>query len=210
MLMEKFILETKIEKEALVKQGLRKAQSYNEYRRLVAENVANGTSTGPDQTLALSQYTLLNDSRMRRLDKTTQIPLDIKEELESFYGNLTWLVLTESWCGDAAQSMPMMNKFAEANDGIDLKVLLRDENPELMDAFLTNGSKSIPKLIVYDHNVNKVIADWGPRPSIARDLAKDYKKEYGSLSPEFKKDLQIWYNRDKSKNIAEDLIKISK
>jgi hypothetical protein len=143
---------------------------------------------------------------MRRLDKTTQIPPTIKEELERFDGNLSRLVLTESWCGDAAQSMPMMNKFTEANEGINLKVLLRDENPDLMDAFLTNRTKSIPKLIVFDHNRNRVINDWAPRPSIGRDLANDYKKEYGSLSPEFKKDLQIWYNKDKSKNIAEDLI----
>lgn len=208
--MQKLNIETEIDKNSLVEQSLNKAQTYGEYRRLVAENVANGTSTGPNQSMALSQYTLLNDSRMRRLDKTTQIPPEIKKELESIDGSLSWLVLTESWCGDAAQSMPMMKKFAEANHGINLKVLLRDENPDLMDAFLTNGSKSIPKLIVFDHDTNKVIADWGPRPSIVRDLADDYKKEHGSLSPEFKKDLQIWYNKDKSKNIAEDLINLLK
>lgn len=187
-----------------------KATSYKEYRELVSEHVQNGTSTGPNQTEALAQYTLLNDSRMRRLDKTTKIPDNILGRINDFKGNQTWLVLTESWCGDAAQSMPIINKLAEITDKIDFRILQRDEHPELMNAFLTNGSQSIPKLIVIDSVTNKLIGEWGPRPSIATEMVNSYKTEHGSLSPEFKQDLQVWYNKDKGVNIAEDLTKLLK
>ena len=87
---------------------------------------------------------------------------------------------------------------------IDFKVVLRDENLDLMNAFLTNGSMSIPKLIVIDNDTNE-ISSWGPRPSIATQMVNDYKKEHGALTPEFKEDLQLWYNKDKSQNVIENL-----
>jgi hypothetical protein len=84
----------------------------------------------------------------------------------------------------------------------------RDKNPELINAFLTNGAQSIPKLIVLDNNTNRIIGEWGPRPSTATDMVNSYKKEHGSLSPEFKQDLQVWYNKDKGVSVAEDLTKL--
>ena len=187
-----------------------KATSYKEYRELVSKHVQNGTSTGTNQTEALTQYTLLNDSRMRRLDKTTKVSDSISGRIKNIRGSQTWLVLTESWCGDAAQSMPIINKLAEISDKIDHRILQRDEHPELMNAFLTNGSQSIPKLIAIDSVTNKLIGEWGPRPSIATEMVNSYKTEHGSLSPEFKQDLQVWYNKDKGVNIAEDLTKLLK
>jgi len=190
--------------------AIKGSTSYQEYRELVSRHVSNGSSTGPNQTEALTQYTLLNDSRMRRLDKTTKIPDSILEKINDFKGSQTWLVLTESWCGDAAQSMPIINKLAEGSENINFRVVERDKNPELINAFLTNGAQSIPKLIVLDNNTNRIIGEWGPRPSTATDMVNSYKKEHGSLSPEFKQDLQVWYNKDKGVNIAEDLTKLLK
>ena len=99
-----------------------------------------------------------------------------------------------------------MQKIAELSNGITLKVVLRDENLELMDAFLYNGGRSIPKLIALDNTTGKILGDWGPRPSIATQLVDDYKKEHGKLTPEFKQDLQVWYNKDKGQNTAQDLL----
>jgi hypothetical protein len=206
-------MKNTIEIENPVQLGLNameKGTSYQAYRELVSMHVQNGTSTGPNQTDALTHYTLLNDSRMRRLDKTTKIPDSIMGRINDFRGNQTWLVLTESWCGDAAQSMPIMNKLAEITNKIDFKVLQRDEHPELMNAFLTNGSQSIPKLIVMDTSTNELIGEWGPRPSTATEMVNSYKNEHGGLSPEFKQDLQVWYNKDKGVNILEDLTKLLK
>ncbi len=190
----------------LIMEGLRTAITYQEYREMVTEHVQNGTSTGPNQTVDLSQFTLLNDSRMRRLDKTTKLPEAVLERIENYKGKVTWLILTESWCGDAAQSMPVINKMAEANTDIHLKVVLRDEHPELMNAFLTNGGMSIPKLIAFDNETDQVLGDWGPRPTTATKMVNSYKKEHGKLTPEFKQDLQVWYNKDKGQSIAEDLV----
>lgn len=195
-------------KEQLVQEGISKATSYHEYRTLVELLVAQESNTGPEVTEALANYTMLNHKRMKRLDKTLKINPLLQETIKNYTGNVTWLVLTESWCGDAAQTMPMMQKFADLNDRIEFKVLLRDENLELMDEFLYNGGRSIPKLIAYDRDQNKIIGDWGPRPSGATLLVDTYKEAHGKLTPEFKQDLQIWYNKDKGQGTAEDLMKL--
>lgn len=208
--MEITMKNTKINTIELILKSLEKATSYIDYRALVKKHVENGTSTGPDQTDALANYTLLNHSRMKRLDKTTKISEEIQEQFKNFTGNQTWLVLTESWCGDAAQSMPAMQKLAELAPNIDFKVLQRDENLDLMNAFLTNGGMSIPKLILFDNDRQEVVGDWGPRPTAATQMVENYKKEHGGLTSEFKQDLQVWYNKDKSQNIINDLSKLLK
>lgn len=195
-------------KEQLVQEGISKATSYQEYRTLVELLVAQESNTGPEVTEALANYTMLNHKRMKRLDKTLKINPLLQETIKNYTGNVTWLVLTESWCGDAAQTMPMMQKLADLNDRIEFKVLLRDENLELMDEFLYNGGRSIPKLIAYDRDQNKIIGDWGPRPSGATLLVDTYKEAHGKLTPEFKQDLQIWYNKDKGQGTAEDLMRL--
>lgn len=192
----------------IIEESLTKATSYQEYRILVQNLVAEGKSTGELQTEALSNYSMLNDKRMKRLDKTTKLSEETIAEVKAYNGNVTWLVLTESWCGDAAQTMPVINKIAALNDNISLKVVLRDENEALMNEFLTNGGKSIPKLIAIDNTSGNVIGDWGPRPSKATKLVNDYKAEHGKLTPEFKQDLQVWYNKDKGQNTVEDLLKL--
>ena len=145
--------------EELVEKSLMDSMTYKEYRILVSDHVQKRTSTGANQSKDLTQYTLLNDSRLRRLDKTSKVQADIFEKFENFGGNQTWLVITESWCGDAAQSLPIMNKLTEITEGISLKIVLRDEHPELMNAFLTNGSQSIPKIIVLDNEAHQLLGE---------------------------------------------------
>jgi thiol-disulfide isomerase/thioredoxin len=142
---------------------------------------------------------------MNRWDKTLKLSEKTQKQINEFETNVTWLVLAESWCGDAAHVLPVLNKIAELNDYIDLKIVLRDENLELMDAFLTNGGRSIPKLIMVDNKTGDVLNTYGPRPSEATSLVNRYKVKYGVLTPEFKEDLQHWYNNDKGQNIIEDI-----
>ncbi|NQY06149.1 MAG: thioredoxin family protein [Flavobacteriaceae bacterium] len=194
----------------IITESLIKSMSYPAYRKLVSVVVAEGKSTGDKQSEALSNYSMLNDKRMKRLDKTTRLTESHIEAIKLYDEEVTWLVLTESWCGDAAQTMPMMNKIAELNDKIDFKVVLRDDNPELMSEFLTNGNLSIPKLIAFHPETKEVKGTFGPRPSIAIQMVAAYKKEHGALDPEFKRDLQVWYNKDKGQNTAEDLVALLK
>ena len=189
----------------IIKESLNKSQSYQDYRNMVKQLVENNSTTGEDKSEAMINYTMLNDRRMKRWDKTVKIPQEIQDRIAEFNEKITWLVLTESWCGDAAHLMPVMNKIAELNNNIDFRVVLRDENDELMNQFLTNGSKSIPKLIMIDNASGEVINSYGPRPDKATKMVNDYKKEHGVLTPEFKEDLQRWYNKDKGQSTLKDL-----
>ncbi|RYC52064.1 thioredoxin family protein [Flagellimonas olearia] len=202
------LLEKKIEEDriTLVRQGISMGMDYEKYRDLVHHLVDTKQTTGLPQSEANIEYTQLNDRRMKRWDKTFRLPETVAQKVSNIPSRLKFLVLTESWCGDAAHSMPIMNKMAETNPNMEFKVLLRDENPELMDAFLTNGSRSIPKLVVFDADLNEIIAEWGPRPSIATQMANDFKATHGTFTPEFKQDLQVWYNKNKGEDILNDLV----
>ena len=193
----------------LIPNSLEKAISYPQYRTLIKTLLIQEKSTGLVQSDDLLNYSILNDKRMDRLDKKIVISTESQESINNLKNNFTFLVIAEGWCGDAAQIMPILNKIAEASSKIELKIVFRDENPELMDEFLTNGGKAIPKTIIVDSN-NKVINSWGPRPSVATRMVQDYKEQNGSLDAEFKKNLQIWYNKDKGANTQEDLIKLLK
>lgn len=192
----------------IVQEYIEKAMDYPRYSELVRQLAKIGKSTGPNQSEAMANYTKLGDRRMARWDKTFKIPEDIQQKLKTHDKELVFLALTESWCGDAAASLPIINKVAEASPNIALKVVLRDESLDLMDAFLTNGARSIPKVIVLDKANNEIVGEWGPRPSIATQMVEGCKKEHGKLTDEFKQELQVWYNKNKGQNILEDLLKL--
>ena len=188
-----------------IEKSLQNTYTYQEYRDLVSNLLAEGKSTGPNQSEDLTNYSMLNDRRMKRLDKTIKISEETRQKVQALKETQTWLVLTEGWCGDAAQNLPVLNKIAELNENINMKFVLRDENLELMDLFLTNGGRSIPKLIALDKN-NNVLKTWGPRPSFANSMVAEYKAKNGNLDAQFKQDLQVWYNKDKGKSTQEDFI----
>ena len=194
--------------EDSIVEGLKNSFSYIEYRTLVSELAEKGASTGPEQTEALSQYTQLNNSRMRRWDKTLKFTDEVIQKIKAVDQKVSWVVLSESWCGDASPALPVMHKFTEINPNISLSIILRDENLNIMDQFLTNGGRSIPKLIAINEKENKVVATWGPRSKKATKLVEDYKTVYGKLTPEFKQDLQIFYNKDKGQSIIQDLLEL--
>mgnify|MGYP001064745524 FL=1 len=188
-----------------IKEGLQKAISYTSYRKLISDLIASGKSSGPIQSEDLLNYSKLNDRRMTRLDKTIQLSHETLLALKKNDKPITWLVLTEGWCGDAAQALPVINKIANESDLITLKIIFRDEHEELMGHFLTNGGRSIPKLLVLNSE-NDVLNTWGPRPNIATKMVQDYKNTHGHLDAAFKQQLQVWYNKNKGINIQENMV----
>jgi hypothetical protein len=192
----------------IITESLKHAISYQDYRNLVKELVAEDSTTGIEKTEDLANYTMLNDRRMKRWDKTLKISEDISERVSNFSGAVTWLVITESWCGDAAHVIPVLNKIADLSPNIDLKLVFRDENLELMDQFLTNGGRSIAKLIMINTATGDVLNTFGPRPTEATKLVNNYKEAYGTITPEFKQDLQTWYNTNKGQNVMTDILKM--
>lgn len=192
----------------IIEESLNNSMSYNEYRLLMAELVKNQSTTGLDKSVDMVAYTVLNEQRMKRWDKTIKVSAEAQEKIASFKREVTWLVLTESWCGDAAHVNPVINKVAELSPNIDLKFVLRDENDALMQQFLTNGGKSIPKLIMFDRTSGEVLGTFGPRPAAATQLVRDYLAEHGMITEEFKEILQGWYNKDKGQSTISDLLNI--
>lgn len=190
---------------SLIKNSLNNTISYADYRNLIKNLLAEGKSTGIEQSDNLLNFSILNDKRMDRLDKTLDINAATQNSLDNLNKDFTFLVIAEGWCGDAAQILPVINKVAEASDNIDFKIVLRDENEDLMNQYLTNGSKSIPKVLILDQE-NNVLDSWGPRPAVASKMVVDYKAQNGSLDEEFKKNLQIWYNKDKGNNTQNELV----
>jgi hypothetical protein len=188
-----------------IEEGLQKAISYTSYRKIISDLIASGKSSGPIQSEDLLNYSKLNDRRMTRLDKTIQLSHETLLALKKIDKPITWLVLTEGWCGDAAQTLPVINKIADESDLITLKIIFRDEHEELMSHFLTNGGKSIPKLIVLNSE-NDVLNTWGPRPNIVTKMVQDYKDTHGQLDAAFKQELQVWYNKNKGVNIQENMV----
>lgn len=199
---------TQLDLANVIEESLKKSLSYQDYRTLLSRLVEENATTGTNQSEALINYTALNDRRMKRWDKTVKISEADKITIKNATVNQTWIVLTESWCGDAAHVIPVINKVAELNTGINLQLVMRDENEQLMDLFLTNGGKSIPKLIQFDNTSKTVLNSYGPRPTEATKLVNDFKKKHGTLTAEFKEDLQRWYNKDKGQNVIKDLIEL--
>jgi hypothetical protein len=186
-----------------------KSMSFNEYFQLVERYANEGKTTGEKQDESLINYTKLNYSRMKRLVKTTPIAKEVLDTVNCLNDKLTWIVLSESWCGDAAQNIPVFAKIAEANTNIDLRILLRDENSSLMNRYLTNGSKSIPKLICIDSNL-KELGTWGPRPQYLQQWLYKEKENPTTTMDNLKQEFQIWYTKDKGQTLQKEMIALLK
>lgn len=183
--------------DAIIARSLLNSHTYTEYRQIVTELLAEGKATGDTQSEALVHYSMLNQTRMNRLDKTILVEAGVRSKLENLGRDYLWLVISEGWCGDAAQLLPVMHKMEEASPKIEMKIVFRDANPELIDAYLTNGARSIPKLIVIDKKTEEVVGSWGPRPEAAAELVRNYKETHGVIDENGKMELQLWYLHDK-------------
>lgn len=195
--------------KSIVAKALFNSYSYIEYRKLITDLLSEGKSTGQEQSENLTNYSKLNEARMNRLEKTIFISQDVVSKLQNLGNHYIWMVISEGWCGDAAQILPVLYKMASASDKkIELRIVLRDENEELMNQYLTNGGKAIPKIIVICKESGIVRADWGPRPKEASELITAYKKEFGVIDEKIKTDLQLWYLADKGISVQQELMQI--
>lgn len=188
-------------REIFEEQGI----DYLTYRALVDQLLLEGKTTGPDNSEAMLHYSKMNIQRMNRVDKTASL----NEELATVVGNLKanykFLVITEGWCGDAAQIIPVFNKIATASLGkIEMRFVLRDKNLPLIDAHLTNGGRAIPVLIVLNETADEVLATWAPRPQVLQALLKEWKKEIPDSMLVAEK-LHGWYAKDKTQSTQAEL-----
>lgn len=184
--------------------------SYDVYRERIDALLAEGKTTGTNHSEAMIHYTKMNVARMKRIDKTTQLIPELVAALATVKQNQVWLVLTEAWCGDAAQIVPVLAKMADASPFISLRLLLRDEHPELMDAYLTNGGKSIPKLISLDAAAYVECFNWGPRPADAQHVFLALREKYPTDYMKLAEELHLWYAKNKTKSTQKEFVALLK
>ena len=123
----------------------------------------------------------------------------VKDAILSLSSKETWLVISEAWCGDAAQTVPIFYALSKLNENIDFRMVYRDEHPELMSHFLTDGGSAIPIVIFIDTESGKLKGHWGPRPEEAQQMVRDYKAlEVKPPYQELAESMQKWYNKDKT------------
>lgn len=186
-----------------MKEYLDKAMTFAEYIKLIDDLLLDGKTTGTNQSEAMFGYGKLNRQRMHRLEKTVVINDSLKARTKAVTAKWTWLVITEGWCGDAAQNIPIIEKIAAENPNIQTRYILRDENLALMDQNLTNDARSIPKLIALDLETLEELGTWGPRPQEAIDLFYEMRAK-GMEKPLIMENIHRWYIQDKNQNIQRE------
>jgi hypothetical protein len=182
---------------------LKSAATFPAYRASLETLMQENKTTGADQSANLLEYARLNLQRMRRIDKTVQVLPEIREQLSFIQQTMTWLYITEGWCGDAAQILGVIEAMAKTMPNVQTRVILRDEHPEVMEHFLTNGSKAIPIVVIMNAITGHVMGHWGPRPQVIQEQVNRWKAE------EIPKEAMIerihqWYAQDKTHNIQLD------
>jgi len=183
-----------------MKNYIEKSMTYAEYLKLIDDLLAQGKTTGEIQSEAMFNYGKLNRQRMKRLEKTVRLNDTLKEKAQKPGRRMLWVIITEGWCGDAAQNIPTIEKIAALSPNIETRYVLRDGNLALMDKYLTYNARSIPKLIVFDAETLQEIGTWGPRPQAAMDYFFEMKHQ-GFEKPQMMENMQRWYNRDKEQSL---------
>lgn len=197
-------------KEATVisRELLEGAEDYQTHIQQIATLFELGKTTNNDNRPNMLDYTKLYLQRANRWDKRGVIVEELLRKLESFPRKMIWLVLNEGWCGDSAQTLPFINKMAEASENITLKIILRDGNLEIMDEFLTQGARSIPKLIALDEETLEVLGTWGPRPKIAYDRYKAERANPDIPNKKAVENLHFWYAKDRGETLQQEFSKL--
>ncbi len=184
-----------------VKNARTPEQYYAYFEKIVAESP---DPEADSETRERQEYTKLNLQRSARIARTYNISPNLRQALESINQPQTWVVITEAWCGDSAQNLPCIEKMAAVNPNISLRVLLRDEHPEIMDLYLTNGARSIPVVVAIDDSGNEIFR-WGPRPKEAAELISSLKKQ-GYEKLQFLEQLHLWYGRNRGKALEKEFL----
>lgn len=183
--------------------------SFETYTNHIQQLFDNGLVTGDHQSEVYLETTGMNLHRMQRIGKNIQLQEDLILAAKSLQTKVTWYVLAEGWCADASQNLPYIAEIAALSENIRLKILLRDDNPGIMDLYLTNGAKAVPKLICINDETGEEMAVWGPRPVEIQQNVIQLKKENPTIDKaSFSAAVQKWYAKDKGVALQTDFLQI--
>lgn len=195
--------------------SIQDSMTFPEFYTLTEKLVAENKTTGENQGETYLEATRMNLARMKRLTRKNRLLPETQAILEGIDRPMIWVALVEAWCGDVGQILPIIHQMAETSAQISLKLILRDEYLDIMDAFLTNGARSIPQIVFIDQESNEVLGNWGPRPHEVQEMVMDTKVKMKDLgTPEERKaiydvakeEVQRWYAHDKTRGIQGEFI----
>ena len=190
-------------KTAITPADWEQGMTYQEYRTLIDTLLAQHRTTNDNNTETMVGYTVLNNSRMDKWEKRAAIHPDVLSVVTRIDQPQKWLIITEGWCGDSAQNVPIIQKIADLNKHIEVRYLLRDENTHIIDEYLFNGGRSIPILIILN-DAFQDLAKWGPRPKPMLELLSQLKQ--GEFDKEaFNLQLHTWYAKDRTVTVQKEL-----
>lgn len=180
-------------------------QEYKAYFESIL-NKAAAEQQAPYDNADYLDYTRLNWSRMNRWFKTGKLSDEMQDIAGQIHKPQQWIVITEPWCGDAAHNIPFIEMAARQNELITVSYSLRDSAPHLIDQYLTNGTKSIPKLIIRNAD-GRDLGIWGPRPENCQEMYAELIKESAPFE-KVKTEIQNWYNANKGVDIQQELVQL--
>ena len=186
---------------------IKEAFDYPSYRKLIDDLLVQGRTTGSNQSESYIGYAMLSQKRMQKWEKIGQVNPELKERIKDINRPMTWLVITEGWCGDAGQLLPFVAKLADENPEVNLQLVLRDEHPELMNMFLTNGARSIPIIVGLSERL-EVLGHWGPRPEPIQREFLENKISGEKTGKEFSEYMHLWYAKDKGVSFQTEFLAI--
>ena len=180
--------------------------SYPQFVEFTEQLVQENRTTGANQSEEYLAYTRICLQRMIRWNKTSKVSEELALLIPQVDQPQVWLMITEAWCGDGAQSIPHLAKLADLNPNITLKIVLRDEHPDLIDAYLTNGNRSIPKLVAMTADLQQELFTWGPKPKYLLDLHAAFKQNSeGRSYSDFLDEIHLWYAKNKQKELESEI-----
>ncbi|KMQ59880.1 thioredoxin [Chryseobacterium sp. FH2] len=180
-----------------------KGISFDEYITIAEERLKNPSN---QQETDYKQYYELGLQRMERtLKKYIPDEEQLKElDTKNFDGKI--LIISEAWCGDASATVPALVKFFEGKN--EVRIFLRDSDKSLISQFLTNGTESIPKVIILNEDFN-VKNSWGPRPKYGKELLMKYKADPENYTKHhFYNDLQLYYAKNRGKDAVQEILEL--
>lgn len=182
------------------------AISFEEYFKRTEDVINKEESALTESEKNMFEYYKLGVQRMSRMLKVYKPNEEQLQRLKEKNFKGKFLVITEGWCGDAGQTVPAVSMFFEGKN--EVRIAYRDENPELIDQFLTNGTRSIPIVVILDEN-EEVIAHWGPRPAYGIELLKKHKENPETYSKQqFYNDIQVYYAKNRGVDVIDEILEL--
>lgn len=190
---------------------------YDEYHTFIENLLSQSHYLALKSIETDTHNTRLNLIRMERLDKTARMTAHTRLQMAAIRKPMIWLSITEAWCGDAAQILPAIQKMAALNDKIQHRLIFRDEQAAIMDAFLTNGTRSVPLTLILEKDSLKVLGHWGPRPVELHDFVLENLTLLDAIQDEcerklrfneFQTKVQRWYAKDKTYSTQKEFLEV--